>query len=88
MARVTREGEMTLLRAFEIDADGAAGVDERALAAGGSRRHPSRRAGRPRAIQNFDELWAPFPLGVGPSGAYCASLDLKRRQALRPKLGR
>jgi SAM-dependent methyltransferase len=33
--------------------------------------------------ESFDELWAPFPLGVGPSGAYCASLDLQRRQALR-----
>jgi SAM-dependent methyltransferase len=30
----------------------------------------------------FEDLWAPFPTGVGPSGAYCASLDPERRRAL------
>ncbi|MEA2360915.1 MAG: hypothetical protein QOD71_60 [Thermoleophilaceae bacterium] len=31
----------------------------------------------------FDDLWAPFPTGVGPAGAYCASLGEDRRGALR-----
>jgi len=31
----------------------------------------------------FDDFWEPFTLGVGPGGAYCASLDAERRAALR-----
>jgi SAM-dependent methyltransferase len=31
----------------------------------------------------FDDWWSPFPLGVGPAGAYCAALDDDRREALR-----
>jgi len=33
--------------------------------------------------RSFDDLWAPLPTGVGPSGAFCQSLDEERRQALR-----
>jgi hypothetical protein len=33
--------------------------------------------------QDFDDYWAPFPSGIGPSGAYCASLPPDRREALR-----
>lgn len=32
---------------------------------------------------DFDDLWAPLPEGVAPSGAFCASLDEDRRAALR-----
>ena len=32
---------------------------------------------------DFDDYWSPFPSGLGPSGAYCASLDAERRAALR-----
>ena len=32
---------------------------------------------------SFDDLWAPFPTGLAPSGAYCASLDADRQAALR-----
>ncbi|MEY2513729.1 MAG: hypothetical protein QOJ89_1087 [bacterium] len=32
---------------------------------------------------SFDDLWAPLPTGVAPSGAFCKSLDDERRQALR-----
>jgi SAM-dependent methyltransferase len=32
---------------------------------------------------DFDDFWAPFPTGLGPSGAYCASLDPAHREALR-----
>jgi SAM-dependent methyltransferase len=35
------------------------------------------------AYADFDELWAPLPTGVAPSGAYCKSLDDDRRAALR-----
>jgi len=31
---------------------------------------------------DFEELWSPFPTGVAPSGAFCASLDEDGRAAL------
>ncbi len=38
--------------------------------------------------EDFDDLWAPFPSGIGPAGAFCASLDPERQQALRTALSR
>lgn len=32
---------------------------------------------------SFDDLWSPLPSGVGPSGAFCKSLDDDGRAALR-----
>ncbi len=32
---------------------------------------------------DFDDYWSPFPTGIAPSGAYCASLDQEHRAALR-----
>jgi hypothetical protein len=32
---------------------------------------------------DFDDYWSPFPTGIAPSGAYCASLDSVRQEALR-----
>jgi hypothetical protein len=32
---------------------------------------------------DFDDYWSPFPSGLGPSGAYCASLDDDARDELR-----
>jgi hypothetical protein len=32
---------------------------------------------------SFEEWWAPYELGVGPAGAYVASLDDARRDELR-----
>ena len=32
---------------------------------------------------DFDELWAPFPRGIGPAGSFTAALEPDRRQALR-----
>ena len=32
---------------------------------------------------DFADLWAPFPTGVAPSGAFCASLDNDAQAALR-----
>jgi SAM-dependent methyltransferase len=34
------------------------------------------------AYADFEDLWSPFPTGVAPSGAFCASLDEERRAAL------
>lgn len=31
---------------------------------------------------DFEDLWAPFPAGAGPSGTFCASLDETGRRAL------
>jgi SAM-dependent methyltransferase len=33
--------------------------------------------------ENFDDLWAPLPSGIGPAGAFCASLDPERQEELR-----
>jgi SAM-dependent methyltransferase len=32
---------------------------------------------------DFDDYWSPFPSGIAPSGAYCASLDPDAQAALR-----
>lgn len=32
---------------------------------------------------DFDDLWSPFPTGVGPAGAFCKSLEEDDRAALR-----
>ena len=34
---------------------------------------------------SFEQWWEPFTLGVGPAGAYVASLDSERRRALRER---
>ncbi len=43
------------------------------------------------AYSDFDDCWKPFLSGIGPAGAYCASLDPERRAALerecRSRLG-
>ncbi|MCW3066517.1 MAG: class SAM-dependent methyltransferase [Solirubrobacterales bacterium] len=31
---------------------------------------------------DFEDLWSPFPMGIGPSGAFCQSLDEDGRAAL------
>jgi ubiquinone/menaquinone biosynthesis C-methylase UbiE len=40
------------------------------------------------AYNDFDDLWAPFPTGVGPAGAYAASLDEEAQSALREEFAR
>jgi ubiquinone/menaquinone biosynthesis C-methylase UbiE len=40
------------------------------------------------SYDNFDDLWAPFPTGVGPAGAYVASLDNETQGALRDEFAR
>jgi SAM-dependent methyltransferase len=36
--------------------------------------------------EDFDDLWEPFTFGIGPAGAYTASLDEDRREAVRERL--
>jgi SAM-dependent methyltransferase len=57
-----------LARLFEMV--GLQEIEETALAA--SVEHPS-----------FEAWWKPFTLGVGPAGAYTASLDARRQEKLR-----
>ena len=33
--------------------------------------------------EGFDDLWAPLPSGIGPAGAFCASLDPEQQKKLR-----
>ena len=40
------------------------------------------------SYDDFDELWAPFPTGVGPAGAYAASLDSEAQEQLRDEFRR
>jgi SAM-dependent methyltransferase len=38
------------------------------------------------AYEDFDDLWAPFPTGIGPAGAFCAALGPEDQEALRTAL--
>jgi ubiquinone/menaquinone biosynthesis C-methylase UbiE len=40
------------------------------------------------SYDDFDDLWAPFPTGVGPAGAYAAALDDEGQGALREEFAR
>jgi SAM-dependent methyltransferase len=40
------------------------------------------------SYDDFDDLWSPFPTGVGPAGAYAASLDREAQAALRDEFSR
>jgi SAM-dependent methyltransferase len=35
------------------------------------------------SYKDFDDLWSPFPAGIGPAGAFCKSLDEDRLAQLR-----
>ena len=35
--------------------------------------------------ETFEEWWEPYTLGVGPAGAFAASLDAARREDLRER---
>jgi len=37
---------------------------------------------------DFEDLWSPLPTGIGPAGAFCASLEPEQQQALRAALSR
>jgi SAM-dependent methyltransferase len=38
------------------------------------------------SYQGFDDLWQPFTAGIGPAGAYTASLDVSAQVRLRERL--
>jgi hypothetical protein len=90
-------GEMTMLRTFwdaalELDPDAPdeGGMrycrpDELAALweAAGLREVDTRPIVVEASYADFDDYWSPFPSGLGPSGAYCASLDADGRAALR-----
>jgi SAM-dependent methyltransferase len=38
--------------------------------------------------EDFDDLWMPFPSGIGPAGAFCAALEPERQEALRTAFAR
>jgi SAM-dependent methyltransferase len=38
-----------------------------------------------RAFATFDDWWEPFTYGIGPAGAYVATLDVAHRAALRDR---
>jgi SAM-dependent methyltransferase len=40
------------------------------------------------AYDDFDDLWEPFPTGVGPAGAYAASLEPEAQARLREEFAR
>ncbi|HEX7255577.1 MAG TPA: methyltransferase domain-containing protein [Gaiellaceae bacterium] len=40
------------------------------------------------SYEDFDDLWAPFPTGVGPAGAYTAALDADAQARLRGEFAR
>ncbi len=40
------------------------------------------------SFKGFDDFWQPFTAGVGPAGAYCASLEPGERAALREECRR
>jgi SAM-dependent methyltransferase len=82
--------------AAELDPEAVETVDERARMRFGRRGELGelwRRAGlgdvedgeirASAAYEGFDDLWEPFTQGVGPAGAYAASLDDERREVLR-----
>jgi SAM-dependent methyltransferase len=81
--------------AREIDPDGAAAVDEGVVMpwcgegelselwrAAGLRGVRSVALVVSAAYESFEDLWAPLPTGIAPSGAFCKSLDDERRAAL------
>jgi ubiquinone/menaquinone biosynthesis C-methylase UbiE len=40
------------------------------------------------SYDDFEDLWSPFPTGVGPAGAYAASLSREGQAALREEFSR
>src|SRR5207237_5763088 len=81
------EGEMTMLRAFwdaALELDPAAPDEGRTMrfcregelaelwARCGLRDVEAGGLVVTAAYEDFDDLWAPFPTGLAPSGAYCA----------------
>jgi SAM-dependent methyltransferase len=69
------------------DESGLAGVREGHLAelvtSAGLRQVEGAELSASLLFESFEDWWGPFELGLGPAGAYVASLDPGRRNALR-----
>jgi SAM-dependent methyltransferase len=91
-------GEMTMLRTFwdaAVELDPSAPDEGRTMAyctsdelaalweAAGLGRVTTSPLVASADYAGFDDYWSPFLAGVGPAGAYCASLDEDRRADLR-----
>jgi SAM-dependent methyltransferase len=91
-------GEMTMLRAFwdaalELDPDAPdegrtmryCTPDElaRLWTSAGLHEVETRPLVVNARYNDFDDYWSPFPTGLAPSGAYCASLEPDHQTALR-----
>jgi len=87
--------------ASELDPDGVRHVDERTQMRFGRRGELAelwRQTGLDPVeegeivvsaeYEDFDDLWEPFTVGVGPAGRYAASLDPKRQGALKAEYRR
>jgi ubiquinone/menaquinone biosynthesis C-methylase UbiE len=96
-------GEMTMLRTFwdaaaALDPDAADEATTMRFATPDELEALWRGAGlaevevRPLVVaasyDDFDDLWAPFPTGVGPAGAYAAALPGEKQAALREEYAR
>jgi SAM-dependent methyltransferase len=96
-------GEMTMLRTFwdaavALDPNAADEATTMRFATPDELAALWRRSGlvdvevRPLVVEasydDFDDLWAPFPTGVGPAGAYTASLTGEKQAALREEYAR
>jgi hypothetical protein len=91
-------GEMTMLRVFwdaALELDPGAPDEGRTMRyctpaeltalweGAGLREVESRPLVVEAGYESFEDYWSPFPSGIAPSGAYCASLDDEARAALR-----
>jgi SAM-dependent methyltransferase len=96
-------GEMTMLRAFwdaaaALDPNAADEATTMRFATPDALEALWRGAGlgsvdvKPLVVEasydDFDDLWAPFLTGVGPAGAYTASVDAEAQAALRVEFAR
>jgi SAM-dependent methyltransferase len=91
-------GEMTMLRVFwdaarELDSDAPDEAETMRYCTPGELRDLWTAAGLQHvetealvvsaAYADFDDYWSPFPTGLAPSGAYCASLEPRQQAELR-----
>ena len=92
---------MTMLRVFReavkaTDPEAPAGADPRAFGREGEIAALFRAAGMRDVVggaldvevtyEDFDDFWSPFLTGIGPAGAYVASLDSERQAPLREEM--
>ena len=70
-------------RTDEADSPARARTPRRAVRRRRAHRRQTRRSRRTSGTTSFDDWWQPYTAGVGPAGAYLASLVPDRREAVR-----